>query len=80
MEILKREFNSVYCKISFKHLDRYLHELTFRLNQGNAKIHTMDRISSMVKRMFGRRLTYKGLIGMMIYSALAVSILLQKSL
>ena len=42
--VLKRGYNDVYHKISFKHLDRYLHEFTFRLNQGNVEIHTLDRI------------------------------------
>jgi transposase-like protein len=60
--ILKRGFNGIYHKMSFKHLDRYLHEFTFRLNQGNVKIHTLDRVASMAKAMFNRRLTYKALI------------------
>jgi len=61
--VLKRGFMGVYHKMSFKHLNRYLCEFTFRLNQGNVKIHTMKRIASMTKGMFGKRLTYKMLIG-----------------
>jgi len=47
--VLKRGFVGVYHKMSTKHLDRYLDEFTFRLNQGNVKIHTMVRITSMAK-------------------------------
>nr|VFJ78694.1 MAG: Transposase [Candidatus Kentron sp. FW] len=61
--VLKRGYNGVYHHMSVKHLSRYVDEFTFRLNQGNVKVHTMVRIASMAKGMFGKRLTYKGLIG-----------------
>nr|VFK51604.1 MAG: ISXO2-like transposase domain-containing protein [Candidatus Kentron sp. TUN]VFK54028.1 MAG: ISXO2-like transposase domain-containing protein [Candidatus Kentron sp. TUN]VFK63460.1 MAG: ISXO2-like transposase domain-containing protein [Candidatus Kentron sp. TUN] len=61
--VLKRGYNGVYHYMSVKHLPRYVSEFTFRLNQGNVKIHTMVRIASMVKGMLGKRLTYKALIG-----------------
>ena len=61
--VLKRGYNGVYHHMSVKHLPRYVSEFTFRLNQGNVKIHTMVRIVSIVKGMFGKRLTYKALIG-----------------
>ena len=61
--VLKRGYNGVYHHMSVKHLPRYVSEFTFRLNQGNVKIHTMVRIVSMVKGMLGKRLTYKALIG-----------------
>ena len=60
--VLKRGYNGVYHHMSVKHLPRYVSEFTFRLNQGNVKIHTMVRIASMIKGMFGKRLTYKDLI------------------
>nr|VFJ62892.1 MAG: Transposase [Candidatus Kentron sp. FW] len=60
--VLKRGYNGVYHHMSVKHLSRYVDEFTFRLNQGNVKVHTMVRIASMAKGMFGKRLTYKGLI------------------
>ena len=60
--VLKRGFNGVYHTMSFKHLDRYLNEFTFRLNDGNVKAHTMDRLDAMAKGMFGKRVTYKELI------------------
>nr|VFK52557.1 MAG: Transposase [Candidatus Kentron sp. TC] len=60
--VLKRGYNGVYHHMSTKHLSRYVDEFTFRLNQGNVKIHTLVRITSMAKGMFGKRLTYKALI------------------
>nr|VFK54328.1 MAG: ISXO2-like transposase domain-containing protein [Candidatus Kentron sp. TUN]VFK56380.1 MAG: ISXO2-like transposase domain-containing protein [Candidatus Kentron sp. TUN] len=54
----KRGYNGVYHHMSVKHLGRYVDEFSFRLNQGNVKIHTMVRIASMIKGMLGKRLTY----------------------
>jgi hypothetical protein len=52
----------VYHKVSVKHLGRYVDEFTFRLNEGNVAIHTLDRLDSFVDGMAGKRLTYAGLI------------------
>ena len=41
---------------------RYVDEFTFRLNEGNVKIHTLDRLDSFVDGMADKRLTYAGLI------------------
>lgn len=60
--VLKRGLYGVYHHASAKHLDRYVDEFTFRLNEGNVKIHTMDRLQSLVAASVGRRLTYKDLI------------------
>ena len=60
--VLKRGYNGVYHHMSVKNLGRYVDEFAFRLNQGNVKIHTMARIASMAKGMFGKRVTYKTLI------------------
>ena len=61
--VLKRGYNGVYHHMSVKHLPRYVSEFTFRLNQGNVKVHTMSRIASIVGGMVGKRLAYKTLIG-----------------
>ena len=45
-----------------KPLARYVDEFTFRLNEGNVKVHTLDRLDSFVDGVVGKRLTYEGLI------------------
>jgi len=61
--VLKRGYIGTFHHFSVKHLGKYLNEFTFRLNEGNVKIHTLDRINSMILGMVGKRLTYKSLIG-----------------
>lgn len=61
--LLKRGFYGIYHSFSKKHLQRYVNEFVFRLNQGNCKIHTMDRIESLLDGMFKKHVTYAGLIG-----------------
>ena len=60
--VIKRGLHGVYHHVSLKHLDRYLDEFTFRLNQGACDIHTMDRIDAMLAGGVGRHITYKELI------------------
>ena len=45
-----------------KHLSRYVDEFSFRLNEGDVKRHTLDRLDSFVDGAVGKRLTYKSLI------------------
>jgi len=59
--VLKRGLIGVYHHASPKHLTRYVDEFTFRLNDGNVKRHTMDRVDSLVRGTNGRRITYKEL-------------------
>ena len=40
--VLKRGLIGVYHHASAKHLDRYVDEFAFRLNEGNVKNHTLD--------------------------------------
>jgi len=60
--ILKRGYYGTFHHFSVKHLEKYVDEFTFRLNEGNCKIHTLDRIHSMIIGMVGKRLTYKKLV------------------
>jgi transposase-like protein len=60
--VLKRGLIGVYHHASPKHLDRYVDEFSFRLNEGNVKNHTLTRLHSFVDGTAGKRLTYKALI------------------
>jgi len=54
--------HGVYHHASPKHLQRYVDEFTFRLNDGDVKRHTFERLDSFIDNTSGKRLTYKGLI------------------
>lgn len=60
--VLKRGYNGVYHKMSVKHLGRYVDEFTFRLNEGNVQIDTIDRMASLGRAIGNKRLTYAELI------------------
>ncbi len=60
--VMKRGITGVYHHTSKKHLARYVNEFTFRLNDGNVKRHTLDRLDSFIKTTPGARITYKRLI------------------
>lgn len=60
--VMKRGLHGVYHHASTKHLGRYINEFTFRLNHGNVKVHTLDRINSFIDFAVGKRLTYQELI------------------
>ena len=59
--VLKRGLHGVYHHASEKHLARYVNEFTFRLNDGDVKRHTLERLGSLVSASFGQRITYKEL-------------------
>ena len=59
--ILKRGFYCIYHSFSNKHLQRYVDEFAYRLNEGNCNTHTIDRIDALLDRSFGVRITYEGL-------------------
>ena len=59
--VLKRGIHGVYHHASKKHLARYVNEFTFRLNEGDVKRHTLDRLASLVTACFGTHITYKEL-------------------
>jgi transposase-like protein len=57
--VLKRGIYGTFHSVSAKHLDGYVQEFAFRLNEGNVKRHTLDRLASLTKATVGKRLTYK---------------------
>jgi transposase-like protein len=60
--VLKRGYHGTFHHFSKKHIDRYVNEFSFRLNEGNCAIDTIDRIKSLCSASAGKRLTYKELI------------------
>lgn len=59
--VLKRSIHGTWHHVSDKHLARYVNEAAFRLNDGNVKIHTLDRLAAFVRRAFQHRITYQEL-------------------
>jgi transposase-like protein len=59
--VLKRGLHGVYHHVTDKHLGRYVDEFAFRLNEGNVKYHTWERLASFVDAVVGKRITYKEL-------------------
>lgn len=56
--VMKRGIHGVYHHASAKHIGRYVDEFSFRLNDGNVKRHTLDRLESFISATKGLRLTY----------------------
>lgn len=59
--VLKRGLMGTFHHMSVKHLNRYVGEFTFRLNEGNCQVDTKDRMKALFGAMPGKRLTYRGL-------------------
>jgi transposase-like protein len=60
--VMRRGLHGVYHKASKKHLARYTNEFAWRLNEGNVKNHTWERLDSFIQAVTGRQITYKELI------------------
>lgn len=60
--VMKRGLHGVYHHASRKHIGRYASEFAFRLNEGNCKVPTMQRLDALIAAGVGRRITYKDLI------------------
>lgn len=61
--LIKRGFYGMYHQFSVKHLQRYMNEFAYRLNEGNCRVHTMDRIDALIRKTSGVRITYANLKG-----------------
>jgi transposase-like protein len=57
--VMRRGLHGVYHHASKKHIGLYLNEFTWRLNEGNVKRHSLDRLDSFVDAVAGKRLTYE---------------------
>ena len=60
--LIKRGYTGTFHHFSMKHCQRYVDEFTFRLNEGNCEVDTIDRMKSVCAASKGKRLTYKALI------------------
>ena len=56
--VLKRGIHGTFHHISVKHLDGYVNEFVFRLNEGNVQIDTTDRMNAVARNMDNTRITY----------------------
>lgn len=60
--VLKRGIYGTFHHISADHVGRYVNEFAFRLNEGNVRRHTTQRLNSLVDGVAKKRLTYKRLV------------------
>ena len=59
---LKRSIHGTWHHVSVKHLHRYANEAAMRLNEGNVRIDTLDRMQSLVRNAGGKRIKYSELV------------------
>ena len=59
--VMRRGLHGVYHRASEKHLGRYVNEFTFRLNDGNVKRHSLERLDSLIGQITGMQITYSEL-------------------
>ena len=60
--ILKRSITGTWNHVSVKHLQRYVDEASFWLNEGNCEVDTIDRMLAVIERMGGKRVPYRELV------------------
>lgn len=60
---LKARIKGTYRSVSVKHLQKYVDEVAFAFNEGNAENAVMNRIEALVMKMFGIYTRYKVMIG-----------------
>ncbi len=60
--VLKRSITGTWHHVSRKHLPRYINEASFRLNEGNCEVDTIDRMEALAGKIGGKRLSYRDLV------------------
>ncbi len=60
--VLKRSIHGTWHHVSEKHLHRYINEAAMRLNDGDVKIDTIDRMDALIQAIGGKRIRYRDLI------------------
>ena len=61
--VLKRSIvTGTWHHVSKKHLARYVNEAAFRLNEGNCRVDTLDRMAALAGGIGGKRLRYQDLV------------------
>lgn len=56
--VLKRSIHGTWHRVSPKHLGKYVNEATFRLNEGNWEVDTLDRMEAFANQIGNKRLPY----------------------
>ena len=60
--VLKRSITGTWHHVSRKHLPRYINEASFRLNEGNCEVDTIERMEALAGKIGGKRLSYRDLV------------------
>lgn len=60
--VMKRGYKGIHHWWSPKHMQRYINEFVFRLNQACEEKHTLDTVDDVLTHSVGRRLTYEDLV------------------
>lgn len=60
--VFKRSITGTWHHVSRKHLQRYVDEAAFRLNEGNCEVDTIDRMEAVISRIGDKRIAYKDLV------------------
>ncbi len=60
--LIRQSIIGTWHHVSIKHLHRYVNEAAMRLNEGNCRIDTIDRMDALVRGIGGRRIRYRDLI------------------
>ena len=76
---LKKSIVGIYHSVSVKHLQRYVNETVFRLNEGRCEVKTMDRINALIAKTFGVVTRYKVLIGTHVFEKDLIAQMFSKS-